>query len=150
MITTTYRDIVITYDENNEVWKCQVNDKFRNLTKLQDCKNAIDKFLNGAEKLKKKFDRFEVIEKNYYSDWNKLTVTSITDDAVWVTDSEGNRQKKSDHDCRNLFLDTPENNATINKIKLKTAEIKKIEDEINKLIETLKSLEPKQFLKELE
>lgn len=149
MITTTYREVTITFDENNETWNCQVNTKHRSRTNLKDCKDAIDKFLDGEEKLKKKFDRFEVIRKDYHSGWEKLTVTSVTDDAVWVTDAKGNRQKKSDYDCRSLFLDTVENNATIEQIKLKEAEAKKVYKEIEKLIETLKYLEPKQFLKEL-
>jgi hypothetical protein len=148
MIKTTYRDVEITFDEKNETWNCEVNTRRSSRTNLKDCKAAIDKFLDGEKKLKHKFDRFEVIKKDY-SQWERLTVTSITDDAVWVTDARGNRQKNSEYDCKGLFLDTPENNAIIEQIKQKEADIKSANDQIRQLKASLSYLDPKQFLKQL-
>lgn len=149
MITTNYRGIDITYNEGNETWNCQVASKFRSRTNLKDCKDAIDKFLDGEEKLKKKFDRFDVWSNDYHRGWGKLTVTSITDDAVWTTDEKGNRQKKSDYDCKRLYLITDENQKLIDEIKATDEKIKELNQKNEDTYAKLQSLEPKTILKSL-
>ena len=149
MIITTYRGTEITYNENNESWDCMVSNKHRSRVNLKDCKDAIDKYLDASDKIKKKFDRFEVIRKDHSYGWEKHTITSVADDAVWVTDTRGNRRKASQYECRSLFLDTPENNATIEVIKQKESEIERIGDELEKLKEQLTFLDVNKFLKEI-
>jgi uncharacterized protein Yka (UPF0111/DUF47 family) len=154
MITTTYRDIVISYNENTETWECEVADgRWSKRTELKDCKKAIDKFIDGGDKIKKKFNKFEVLRFDNYdkAKWRTLTVTSINEDGdVWVTDVKGNRNKLSEYDCKSYYLNTKGNTDIITLIKDVDAEIEQLYKKREEFRLSLAYLKPREILKQLE
>lgn len=88
-ITTEYRGIKITYNEDKENWGADVAGDAWEKQTLKECKKKIDDWF----KKESNFQRFDV----YYMGWGTTpkiaTVTSLTDNnEAWIT-SESGRNK---------------------------------------------------------
>lgn len=137
MIETIYREHKIIYDENNEVWQTEVAERQRRSQNLKNCKEAIDKFLGGEEKVKKVFNKIEILLSNY-DGYREATITSIPNEKeAWVTDAKGNRSKESSY---KLIEKSEHNLAIIKTIKEKQSDVKRINTEIGELQGKLISL----------
>ncbi len=151
-ITVTYRDNEIWYNESTEVWECQLDTtRYKKSQNLKSVKDAIDKFFDSSEKIKKVFDRFEIIGKaGYGNEFDTLTVTSITDEnTCWVVTKNGERKKVSDYELSSVYMKTPENISIIEQIKSKEKEVDHINKEIGKLRSSLQTVNLKEILKQI-
>lgn len=146
MITTTYRGVEISYNEDAEAWVCELNTNPFQRQNLRDCKTAIDVFIDGEDKIKKKFGKIEVFSNRWAIGWEMLTIKSITSNAVWLSDSKGRDKQRSLFDCEHMFLNTPENKTILENIKAKEAICDSLIEEVKQLTQTLEQLDPNKYL----
>lgn len=121
-ITTTYRNIEITYSEHMDNWNCELFSKPAN--DLRSAKERIDKKLDAEKKTP--FTKFKAYvpslgyQHNARS-WPLVEVTSITEDGreVWIS-REGKREKTgknySGDQSPTVYPETPENTAIVEEI----------------------------------
>ena len=135
-ITTTYRDIVITYWEGDNKWRFTANGRERSSESLVKAKESIDRALDEvkAEKVKP-WQPFEAYLGDRYSTsgkYQKVKVTSVAEDRgygegkMWVSNN-GNRSKES---ISSLYAVTPENDALISEIQRLTKEREALEEKL--------------------
>lgn len=137
-ITFTHREIVVTYDAQNDWFIC---DLFKRGAATPGAAMArIDDFL-AKQNLKPvpKFERFEAWYKGFgfSSTYTRVTVTSLAEsDEAWITHG-GSRQKTSQ---RSLYPVNPKNDAIIADLLKTEKAISELRDQQTALHSKLKSV----------
>lgn len=130
-IITTYRDVSITYDEQEDQWKFTLRGNDRSVDSLVQAKAAIDKPASKKHKPFKRIEAWTDHRDGYKHKFVKVTVTSIVSrklrwsdwPEVWI--AFDNKQRTQIAQER-VFLDTDENRKAIR-------EIQAVRDKINML-----------------
>lgn len=123
-ITTDYRDHVITYDPESNLWNCDAFINRQGSPSLLLAQKRIDKIIDG-EPAKPKFKKVEAWYDHQWKGWTRVTISAKAEDAVFVTDKVA-REKVRSHAFYKLAPCNPDNDALI-------AEIKKLEDQVTSL-----------------
>ena len=128
-VTTTHRDIILTHNENNGEWTCDLFTKPAETLALAI--ERINKKLDTEEKTP--FKRFKAFYKSsYLNPWRLVEVTSVTDDgkSAWI--SHGGKRVKigSNYSSFKVFSDTPENAEIMRQIQELELEVKKANQKI--------------------
>jgi hypothetical protein len=145
-LKTTYNGIEISYTEYDNKWKATENS--RSYESLAKVKEAIDR----ATKVSKKMAPMACIMQKSYggsgdAEFKKATITSFVDENhAWVTflDKKGNkvREKCSTESFRkaDLYADTPENWAVIDKLNSLWKKERELEGEIEAVYDKMKGI----------
>jgi hypothetical protein len=109
-ITTTYKGIVITYKEDENIWSFVLRDRDRTARSLLDAKEIIDKPVPVKNT---PFARFDAWHSNY-SGISKCVVTGIAekkynDDAVWISSATG----RTKQEAKTIIPSSPEIDAQV-------------------------------------
>lgn len=141
-MTTTYKDIEITYDEYENKWTFTLRGKDRSTDSLKAAKEMIDA---PPPRDKKAFTKTEVWHDGNLEQWVndskfvKVSVTSIAEPdyakepQVRCSQGKGRRTVR----VKDLFYITPANDAKIDQIRVLREDIAKAEKQVEKLIQSL-------------
>ena len=127
-ITINYRDHVITYNIEDNTWKCDAFANNRGSPSLLLAQGRIDKLLDQPES-KPKFERIPAWYKDNWKGWKKITITSKTEDGCFATIG-GKREKLRSFNMGKVFADTPENVNLIEEIKALEKEREELSEKI--------------------
>lgn len=130
-----YKNIKIWYDDYGERWECELGGKRFGKETLKEVRVRIDKFF----KAEKQFERFNTIYIG--GGWrgketfDVVTVTSQTEDGdYWTVNKDGKRSKETPSQ---LVMDTPDNQAVVEKIKTLMAEQESLQEREKKMLNSL-------------
>ena len=128
IIDVIYKDIEISYNEENEVWDCDIAKAHFQKQTLKECKKRIDDFLKNEFKRIKifimRFDEFEkgeiasLIENERYVD-------------CWIIGENKNRSKEK---FERLYFDNEYNNKLLEEYNKQKEIIKKEEDKLKEIL----------------
>lgn len=138
-ITHTHKSIVITYDENANLWRFTLRDRDRSADSLAKCKEAIDKQPAGKAK---PFEKIKAWKMDRHSFGSPVEITGIAErrfgrQQVWIN-QDGRRSKEVAE--FGIYPANEKNDRLMDEIKEKRAKIHGIEAEIDSLISTLDAL----------
>lgn len=138
-VTTTYAGVEITYNEDSNRWMFEIDGRERSAETLTNAKKAIDA---PERKKAKKFEKSEVWFRDWSGGWKKVIVTSFIEghagkiDHAWIN-RDGDRRKES---LSQLFPDTPETVANIERYKALKAEENVIREKSEAIMRTMTRL----------
>lgn len=114
-ITTDYRDHVITYDPESNLWNCDAFANRQGSPSLLLAQKRIDKIVDG-EPAKPKFKKIGVWYRQYRDGWKKVQITSKAEDGVFISDN-GKREKVRSYAFNQMVLANAHNDAVIERVK---------------------------------
>lgn len=137
---STYKDVVIKYDESDNLWRFTLRDRDRTADSLLKAREFIDKPIPQNER--KPFKRIPVWFTEYGNLPKRAEITGIAErrsygDYVWIN-CEGQRSKQV---VRSLFPQNAKNNKLIEQIIAKEEEKRTLEEAISELEGKLVRLE---------
>ncbi len=128
IIDVIYKDIQINYNEEYEIWECDIaNAHFQKQT-LKECKKRIDDFF------KKEFKRIKIF-RICFEGFKKGEITSLIENEryadCWIIDENKNRSKEK-FEC--LYFDNEYNNKLLEEYNKQKEIIKKEEDKLKEIL----------------
>lgn len=140
-ITITYRDHEIIYDEQDNMWTCDVFTHRQGSPSLALAKKRIDKLLDGDEQTKPVFERVQA----WYFDYNKpikVTLTSKTEDGYYCTKPGGKREKLRSYDMSKLYADTMQNEQRIHQFCELDKQQRQLGEKMSQIRQSLTPFQP--------
>lgn len=141
VITITYRDHEITYNEEDNMWTCDAFASRQGSPGLALAKKRIDKLLDGDEQKKPVFNRVDA----WYFDYSKpvkVTLTSKTEDGYYCTKPDGKREKLRSYDMSKLYADTMQNSERIKRWREVAEQQRKLGEQLSQIRQSLTPFEP--------
>lgn len=145
-LTTTYKGVVIEYDEERELFRLELDGKERTSTTLSGAKKAIE----VARRVKEE-EKGKPVEA-YLLRWNgvysPVTVTSLAAEPsprfrgsleYWITDGLGKKNKAAGD---RLLRRSPRNDELIEEIESRSEEINKLNEQIERIRERMERITP--------
>ncbi len=143
-IRHTHKTVVITYDEDANLWRFTLRGRDRSASSLTLAREAIDK---PEPKKSKPFEKIKAWECRYGDMPSRVEVTGIAegrgyagegDSFVWITDAQRRRRKESVK--LHIFPSNAKNDAIAEQITARRKEMAKLDDECAKLARTFEPL----------
>lgn len=140
-VTTTYKDVEITYDEDTNVWSFELRGKMRDAGSLQAAKKFIDAPVPAGEK--PAFERFEAfyVREYGYNGAQRVTVTSIAQPGYkktprfWVKTADGKREAVEQAEICPI---TPENEKLVEEYEMLRKQSNHLSKEAEKRLKAMK------------
>lgn len=135
IIEIVYKGIAITYNEDDEVYSCEIADYTSKRQSLKSLKQLIDKHIKTEDS----FVPVKAYMFTYDSPKTVFVVSHIVSTSygnrVWIKDEKGKRTKE---DIERLYEWNKENELIFKKADKLESEIDKLRDEKEKLLKSLK------------
>jgi len=134
---TEYLGYTITYTEEDDEWRVNMDGARKKSKSLKSLKKQIDNFLNPKVK-------FEKVPCLFYDRWGSFFggfITSVAENnyganEVWTINSKKQRSKKLAREC---YLDTEDNLLKAEQFKGLKDNIKKLQEQANGVVDSMET-----------
>jgi len=138
-VTYSYKNILITYDEDKDVWRFNLRGREKSAKSISNAKAAIDA---PPPENEKPFERIQCWHNDYGSGYEVVTVTSLVEDGYsklgWITRKDKTRSR---YRLTDLYPVNEHNDKVIAQLKTMMEEINLLRQKYSKLQDKLTSLD---------
>ena len=141
-VTVTCGDVLIVYDEKDNVWRFTLRGRERSSVSLAKAKEAIDKPVPGGKA--KAFQRVKAYKKSYGNDFELGEVTSIAETTGWRGETQvwfnSVRNGRTKVGLTDLYSDTAGNQIILSEIESLKKQATALNDKADAVAEKMSPL----------